>query len=44
LIGGMRSGLSYSGVGDIKNLQRYAQYVTVTGSGMAENKPHLLTR
>ena len=44
LVGGMRSGLSYSGVSNIKDLQRYAQYVTITGNGMAESKPHLLTR
>ena len=44
LVGGMRSGLSYSGAHNLKDLRRYAQYVTVTGNGMAESKPHLLTR
>jgi IMP dehydrogenase len=44
LVGGMRSGLSYSGVNNLKDFQRYAQYVTITGNGMAESKPHLITR
>jgi len=44
LVGGMRSGFSYSGVDNLKDLHRYAQYVTITGNGMAESKPHLLTR
>jgi len=44
LVGGMRSGLSYSGVNNLKDFQRYAQYVTISGNGMAESKPHLLTR
>ncbi len=44
LVGGMRSGLSYSGVQNLQELQLNAQYVTITGNGMAESKPHLLTR
>jgi IMP dehydrogenase len=44
LIGGMRSGLSYSGVNNLADFRRFAQYVTITGNGMAESKPHLLTR
>lgn len=44
LVGGMRSGLSYSGVNNLADFQRWAQYVTVSGNGMAESKPHLLTR
>ncbi len=44
LIGGMRSGLSYSGANNIKDFQRHAQYVTVTSNGAAESKPHLLSR
>lgn len=44
LVGGIRSGLSYSGAQDLKELQQYAQYVTITGNGMTESKPHLLSR
>jgi IMP dehydrogenase len=44
LIGGIRSGLSYSGAHNIRELQQNAQYVTISGNGMAESKPHLLTR
>lgn len=44
LVGGMRSGLSYSGCNNLKDFQKYAQYVTISGNGMAESKPHLLTR
>ena len=44
LSGGIRSGLSYSGARNIKELQENAEYVTITGNGMAESKPHLLTR
>lgn len=44
LVGGIRSGLSYSGVHNLKELQQYAQYITITGNGMAESKPHLLTQ
>lgn len=44
LVGGMRSGLSYSGAENLSQLQEYAQYVTVTSNGMAESKPHLITR
>ncbi len=44
LVGGMRSGLSYSGAHDLSELHQYAMYVTITGNGMAESKPHLITR
>jgi IMP dehydrogenase len=44
LVGGMRSGFSYSGALNLKELQEYAQYVTITSNGMAESKPHLITR
>lgn len=44
LIGGMRSGFSYSGAQNLKEFQQKAKYVTITGNGMAESKPHLLTR
>lgn len=44
LTGGIRSGFSYSGVHSLKELQDNAKYVTITGNGMAESKPHLLSR
>jgi len=44
LTGGIRSGLSYSGAHNLKELREFAEYVTITGNGMAESKPHLLTR
>lgn len=44
LVGGIRSGMSYTGAHNLQELQQYAQYVTITGNGMAESKPHLITR
>lgn len=44
LVGGIRSGFSYSGARTLKELQKNTEYVTITGNGAAENKPHLLTR
>ena len=44
LVGGMRSGLSYSGVKNLKELRRHARYMVVTSNSVAESKPHLLTR
>lgn len=44
LVGGMRSGFSYSGTYDLAQLHEYARYVTITSNGMAESKPHLITR
>lgn len=44
LAGGIRSGLSYSGAKNLAQFRKNAEYVTITGNGMAESKPHLLTR
>ncbi len=44
LTGGIRSGLSYSGAHDLKQFRENAKYVTITNNGIAESKPHLLTR
>ena len=44
LTGGIRSGFSYSGAHSLRELQESAEYVTITGNGMTESKPHLLTR
>jgi IMP dehydrogenase len=43
LVGGLRSGFSYSGAHNLKELHENTRYVTITGNGMAESKPHLLT-
>lgn len=44
LIGGIRSGFSYSGAKNLKEFQENVEYVTITSNGMTESKPHLLTR
>ena len=40
VIGGIRSGLSYAGARNIKELQRKAQFIEVTKAVVEENKPH----
>jgi IMP dehydrogenase len=40
IVGGLRSGLTYSGARTIKELQEKKRYVVVTGSGLAESHPH----
>lgn len=42
LAGGIRSGLSYSGVTNLSSLRQDSQYVLMTGHGMAESQPHLI--
>jgi IMP dehydrogenase len=44
LEGGIRSGFSYSGAHNLQELQENAEYVVISGNGMAESKPHLITR
>ncbi len=39
LLGGLRSGLTYGGARGLKELQRKAEFVAVTGSYMHESKP-----
>lgn len=39
LLGGLRSGLTYGGARNIKELQRKAEFIEVTGSYMLESKP-----
>jgi IMP dehydrogenase len=39
LLGGLRSGLTYGGARNIKELQRKAEFMHVTGSYMRESKP-----
>lgn len=40
LMDGMKSGLSYSGARNIRELRTKAQFVTVTPQGLSENHPH----
>lgn len=40
LCGGVRSGMGYCGAETIKDLQKKARLVRVTGAGMRENHPH----
>lgn len=40
LAGGIRSGLSYSGTQNIKQLQEVAEYVIITNNGVLESRPH----
>lgn len=42
IVGGLRSGLTYSGSSTIRELQRKLDYVTVTQSGRIESMPHKL--
>jgi len=39
LLGGLRSGLTYGGARNIKELQRKAEFVEVSGSYMTESRP-----
>jgi IMP dehydrogenase len=40
MIGGLRAGMGYCGAKDIKTLQKKAQFVRITQSGIKENHPH----
>lgn len=40
LIGGLRSGMGYTGARTIEELQQKAQFVRITGSGLKESHPH----
>ena len=40
IIGGLRSGLTYAGAADIKELQRKCDFITITQAARAESKPH----
>ncbi len=40
LIGGFRSGMSYCGARTIKEMQKNAEFMKMTASGMTESKPH----
>lgn len=40
LVGGLRSGMSYSGARNLKELQQKAQFVRITAAGIKESHPH----
>lgn len=40
LIGGLRSGISYCGANNIKELQKNAEFIRITPAGIRESKPH----
>lgn len=40
LLAGIRSGLSYSGAKNIKELQQKAQFIQITAAGLRESLPH----
>ena len=42
LLGGLRSGLSYSGCRNLNELRLTATFVNQTSAGLAESKPHIL--
>jgi len=42
LVGGLRSGLSYSGCQNLNQLRLTATFVNQTSAGLAESKPHIL--
>ena len=39
-IGGLRAGMGYCGVADIKSLKENAKFITITASGIKESHPH----
>ena len=43
LIGGLRSGMGYTGCGWIKDLQEMARFVKITGAGLRESHVHDVT-
>lgn len=43
LIGGLKSGMGYCGVKNIKELQKKAKFVVLTNAGLKESHPHDIT-
>jgi IMP dehydrogenase len=43
MVGGLRSGMGYCGVGDVRELQREVEMVRITGAGLRESHPHDVT-
>jgi IMP dehydrogenase len=40
LVGGLRSGMSYSGAGSIPDLWERARFTRITSAGLRESLPH----
>lgn len=40
LVGGLRSGMSYCGASNMKELRKNAEFIRITSEGMRESKPH----
>lgn len=40
LVGGLRSGMGYSGAKDLKDLMANAEFMKITGGGLRESHPH----
>ena len=40
LVGGLQSGMSYSGANTIEDLQEKAIFIRMTGAGLRESGPH----
>ena len=38
--GGLRSGMGYTGSGDVETLRQQAQFVQITSAGLTESHPH----
>ena len=43
-VGGLRSGMSYSGAHTLDDLRQRARFVRITPAGLAESRPHALDR
>jgi len=44
IMGGIRSGMTYCGAAEIRDLKRKAQFMEVTAAGRSESAPHALDR
>jgi len=44
LLGGIRSGLSYSGVRTLKDLRIKAKFIRQTAAGQSESSTHIMRR
>jgi len=44
IMGGIRSGMTYCGATEIRDLKRKAQFMEITGAGRAEGAPHAIER
>jgi IMP dehydrogenase len=43
MVGGLRSGMGYCGVGDVASLQRDVEFLRITTAGLRESHPHDVT-